>query len=152
MILELVLFAKSSLKKIDFSKLRIYLGISLIVLASSFQTINVADRLVLPIIRNKTIGKNTIIMYDATTQELRKLLPKRGFVSYIDGYKGQAEDRGNRGQIQFSLLPVILQAGNHPWAVGDFPPGKRPEIAYIDNEKYILLKDFNNGLCLFKNV
>ena len=142
--------------KVNFSLFKIYTGVSLLIVASLLQTINFIDREVVPIIRNKTIEKNPIIFYDNNIGKMKQILPKRGGVSYIGVYgDDHASIVGtvNSVLIRFSLLPLILSTSpkeTHIWAVGNFPPGKEPQTAYISGTKYTLFKEFDNGFCLYK--
>jgi hypothetical protein len=133
----------------NFSRLRIYVGVSIIVLASILQTKIIIDLIIVPTFAHRSMWNNTI--YDTKVEELKELLPKRGFIAYINGHPHVDNDL-RPTLILFSLLPLIVRPPENldTWLVVDSPPNNKQEIIRIINVKYLLIKDFNNGLLLYK--
>jgi len=142
--------------KVNFPLFKIYSGVLLLIVAAMLQAIHLIDRQVVPIITHKTIKQNPIAYYDNNINKIKQFLPKRGGVSYIgmfgDDY-ASIVGTVNSELTRFSLMPLILSTNPKEaniWAVGNFPPGKEPESAYISEKKYTLFKEFDCGFCLYK--
>lgn len=103
----------------------------------------------------KPLGKDRITLYEKRFEGLRKMLPANSVVGYISNK--QAKDirfdpsAGRYYLTQYALSPVIVAYSvEHQLVVGNFR-GTFPDPESFKGKILILLKDFGNGVMLFRN-
>lgn len=146
---------------LDYRFIRIKVGIISIVLYALFQNMSYLAEAIKYVFFNK-ISDDEITVYENRFKELRRMLPQNAVVGYVtdeelsdeDGYIISPDDIYESKAVwqhyiltQYSLAPVIVaNTTENQLVVGNFKdPYIRPSIS-----KMLLLKDFGNGVILFK--
>lgn len=99
--------------------------------------------------------KDAISLYERRFEGLKGVLPPRGVVGYVSDH--QARDirfdagSGDFYLTQYALAPLIVVYSLEPtFIVGNFRRST-PTADFLRSRNLILLKDFGNGVMLFRN-
>jgi len=85
---------------------------------------------------------------DQRFAELKTMLPQRGVVGYFGEAGSSPATVGSYYLTQYALAPVVVDhSTNHPLVVGNF---RLPQTQPLP-ESLKLVKDFGNGVLLFKS-
>ena len=126
---------------------------SVILLIVVFAFLINAYQLTKNIIFPAKITQRIIFNYEKRFISLRQALPRRGVVGFItdvgkDEYREDPETRILTAQ--YSLAPIILgNSLDYPLIVGHFR-NPTPDFEFYRNKGLIPLRDFGNGIFLFK--
>lgn len=104
----------------------------------------------------KVMGHDRITLYEKRFDDLKKILPPHGVVGYISDKQNEG-NHGNVGALsdyflaQYALSPVIvIRSPGYPLVVGNFHVNGT-SLKASANRNLILVKDFGNGVMLFRN-
>lgn len=94
------------------------------------------------------IGKDQITLEENRFTEIRKVLPARGVVGYVNDETDIDEGTRKYYVTQYAIAPLIVVRGaDRPLVVGDFSANGQRLPAPLENRT--LIKDFGNGILLF---
>ncbi len=90
--------------------------------------------------------------FEGHYEPLRQVLPKRGVVGYITEPSRDPADPITVAEFyvtQYALAPVIVvNSPNQDYVIGNFRTAPQP--SYYFDRNLTLLKDFGNGVALFR--
>lgn len=139
--------------KFDYAT-RVKVGIILIILFALLSSVRLLKQI--PTFNPKFMGRDEITLYERRFEGLKKMLPPHGVVGYITAKEGElvaadGESIKEYHLTQYALSPlVVVNTIECPLVVGNFyDVSINPEI--YTNRNLILLKDFGDGVMLFKN-
>lgn len=129
------------------SRLRLAI-FAIIIIAFIINAYQLAENIILP-----EKMSESIFPFEKRFIALRQVLPKRGVVGFITdvGKDECREDPETRIlTAQYSLAPIILgNSLDYPLIVGHFR-NPTPDFEFYVNKGLIPLRDFGNGIFLFK--
>lgn len=97
----------------------------------------------------RAVGVDEVTVYEGRFAELRKVLPGRGVVGYVDDQSDAASAMKALFLTQYALTPVIVVRGAEPeLVIGNFSrPGAEAGEGLPKN--LVPIKNFGNGVVLF---
>ncbi len=141
------------LTRFDYSA-RVKLGIMLLILFALLSNLQLLKQV--SAYGLKFMGRDRITLYEKRFDDLKKILPSHGVVGYIsdkqiEGTNGDVGALSDYYLAQYALSPVIVIKSPEPsLVVGNFRVNGTTLNISI-NRNLILVKDFGNGVMLFRN-
>jgi hypothetical protein len=97
----------------------------------------------------QNVGKDDITVYVERFEKLRKSLPNRGTIGYIDDESDNAKASKAYILTQYALIPIIVIRGADPeLVVGNFSHSSLETRESVP-KNLIPIKDFGDGVILF---
>ena len=100
------------------------------------------------------LGGDDVTRYGKRFEGLKKMLPPQGVVGYISDKKAK-DIRFDVGAAEYYLTQYVLSplivdySPEHTLVIGNFR-GFTPSAEFFESKNLILLKDFGNGVMLFR--
>ncbi len=133
---------------------RTKIGVSLFVLFAMLSNMRLLKQTLA--LNYKQIGKDGITQYENRFKELKKELPSWGTVGYISDIPSKQLLKDTKATVnyfltEYAVSPVVVDnSQNHPIIIGNFQH-KLTDTTVSETSKFILKKDFGNGVVLFNN-